>query len=77
MEAHKGLGSHISFVRSISIGLWSEQQLQYMKLGGNKAFREFLLPYSVQADPPQLKYTTRASKFYRRMLKSKVDAAEL
>ncbi|KAF9580457.1 Zn finger-containing GTPase- Activating Protein for ARF [Lunasporangiospora selenospora] len=38
---HRSLGVHISFVRSISMDKWSDEQLKKMELGGNIKAREF------------------------------------
>eukprot|EP01120_Amphizonella_sp_Union-15-10_P004521 TRINITY_DN15150_c0_g1_i1.p1 TRINITY_DN15150_c0_g1~~TRINITY_DN15150_c0_g1_i1.p1 ORF type:complete len:169 (-),score=29.31 TRINITY_DN15150_c0_g1_i1:80-586(-) len=35
---HRGLGVHVSFVRSTSLDRWDDKQIQHMKLGGNKRF---------------------------------------
>ncbi|KAL5530004.1 GCS1 [Sanghuangporus sanghuang] len=43
---HRGLGVHISFVRSVSMDTWQEEQIRRMKLGGNAPFREFVKSYS-------------------------------
>ncbi|KAF9021508.1 ArfGap-domain-containing protein [Hymenopellis radicata] len=52
---HRGFGVHIrrvpqpdsphSFVRSISMDTWQEEQIKRMQLGGNKLFREFMRAY--------------------------------
>lgn len=42
---HRGFGTHISFVRSLSMDTWKQVQVKKMKLGGNKRFREFLQNY--------------------------------
>jgi len=39
---HRGLGVHISFVRSITMDKWKDLELEKMKAGGNKRAREFL-----------------------------------
>ncbi|EOD08095.1 hypothetical protein EMIHUDRAFT_631905, partial [Emiliania huxleyi CCMP1516] len=39
---HRNLGVHISFVRSLNMDSWSEQQQQRMTCGGNTAFRQYL-----------------------------------
>ncbi|KFD50368.1 hypothetical protein M514_08750 [Trichuris suis] len=39
---HRGLGVHISFVRSISMDKWKELELQKMKVGGNRQCLEFI-----------------------------------
>lgn len=39
---HRGLGVHVSFVRSVTMDKWKESELNKMKVGGNKMAREFL-----------------------------------
>ncbi|KAJ8518873.1 hypothetical protein ONZ45_g4124 [Pleurotus djamor] len=43
---HRGFGVHISFVRSISMDTWQEEQIKRMQLGGNGPFKEFMQSYS-------------------------------
>ncbi|KAI5114862.1 hypothetical protein M0805_004922, partial [Coniferiporia weirii] len=43
---HRGFGVHISFVRSVSMDTWQEDQIRRMKLGGNAPFRTFMREYS-------------------------------
>ncbi|KAG0374466.1 Zn finger-containing GTPase- Activating Protein for ARF [Mortierella sp. AD032] len=38
---HRSLGVHISFVRSISMDKWSDEQLKKMELGGNLKAKDF------------------------------------
>ncbi|OCH96000.1 ArfGap-domain-containing protein [Obba rivulosa] len=42
---HRGFGVHVSFVRSVSMDAWQEDQIKRMKLGGNAPFREFMKLY--------------------------------
>ncbi|KAF8897805.1 ArfGap-domain-containing protein [Infundibulicybe gibba] len=42
---HRGFGVHISFVRSVSMDTWHEEQIKRMQLGGNKPFRDFMSSY--------------------------------
>ncbi|EIE21222.1 Arf GTPase activating protein, partial [Coccomyxa subellipsoidea C-169] len=44
---HRGLGVHLSFVRSVTMDAWSGDQLRKMQLGGNDALNSFLKKYSV------------------------------
>jgi len=46
---HRGFGTHISFVRSLSMDTWKQAQVMKMKLGGNKRFKAFLEDY--RSDP--------------------------
>ncbi|KAF5387667.1 hypothetical protein D9615_000627 [Tricholomella constricta] len=43
---HRGFGVHISFVRSVSMDTWQDEQIRRMQLGGNAPFREFMQSYS-------------------------------
>ncbi|KAH0839815.1 hypothetical protein J3R83DRAFT_761 [Lanmaoa asiatica] len=43
---HRGFGVHISFVRSVSMDTWQNDQLKRMQLGGNAPFKDFLRSYS-------------------------------
>lgn len=38
---HRGLGVHLSFVRSISMDKWKDTELEKMKVGGNRKAKEF------------------------------------
>ena len=64
---HRGLGVHLSFVRSTSMDKWKDLELAKMKAGGNKKFREFL-----ESQPDynakwsfQDKYNSRAAALFR------------
>ncbi|XP_066974931.1 ADP-ribosylation factor GTPase-activating protein 1-like isoform X2 [Macrobrachium rosenbergii] len=64
---HRGLGVHLSFVRSITMDKWKDIELEKMKVGGNKRAKEFLKSqddYDHHA-PMQQKYNTRAAALYR------------
>lgn len=64
---HRGLGVHLSFVRSVSMDKWKDIELEKMKVGGNRNARTF---FDAQDDwddtfPIQKKYNTRAAALYR------------
>ncbi|XP_053684826.1 ADP-ribosylation factor GTPase-activating protein 1 [Sabethes cyaneus] len=64
---HRGLGVHLSFVRSVSMDKWKDIELEKMKVGGNRNARDF---FDNQEDwddtlPMQKKYNTRAAALYR------------
>ncbi|KAL5716640.1 ADP-ribosylation factor GTPase-activating protein agd7 [Ranunculus cassubicifolius] len=63
---HRGLGVHISFVRSVTMDSWSEIQLKKMEAGGNDNLNSFFSNYGI----PKLtdivaKYNTNAATVYR------------
>ncbi|TFK55604.1 ArfGap-domain-containing protein [Heliocybe sulcata] len=45
---HRGFGVHISFVRSVSMDTWQDEQIRRMKLGGNAPFRAFMQSYPAE-----------------------------
>merc|ERR1712232_557713 len=74
---HRGLGVHVSFVRSVTMDRWTRPQLQRMRLGGSARFQEFLTKYpqlhgplSPEAAPGALqqRYGSRAADYYRKSL---------
>ncbi|XP_039092974.1 ADP-ribosylation factor GTPase-activating protein 1 isoform X6 [Hyaena hyaena] len=64
---HRGLGVHLSFVRSVTMDKWKDVELEKMKVGGNAKFREFL--ESQEDYEPcwslQEKYSSRAAALFR------------
>ncbi|KAK6167595.1 hypothetical protein SNE40_021584 [Patella caerulea] len=64
---HRGLGVHLSFVRSVSMDKWKDIELKKMEVGGNKEAREFFesqLDYKSDMSLKD-KYDTRAAALYR------------
>ncbi|XP_070172582.1 ADP-ribosylation factor GTPase-activating protein 1 isoform X2 [Polyergus mexicanus] len=64
---HRGLGVHLSFVRSVSMDKWKEVELEKMKVGGNRNAREF---FENQPDWDEdmsisQRYNTKAAALYR------------
>ncbi|KAL2533722.1 ADP-ribosylation factor GTPase-activating protein AGD7 [Abeliophyllum distichum] len=63
---HRGLGVHISFVRSVTMDSWSEIQLKKMELGGNDKFNQFMIQYGISKETDVVtKYNTNAASVYR------------
>lgn len=64
---HRGLGVHLSFVRSVTMDKWKDIELEKMKVGGNKNARDFLEDQPDWNDrlPIQQKYNTKAAALYR------------
>lgn len=64
---HRGLGVHLSFVRSVSMDKWKDVELEKMKVGGNKNARTFLDAQDDWDDTLtiQKRYNTRAAALYR------------
>ncbi|KAJ4971607.1 hypothetical protein NE237_004706 [Protea cynaroides] len=63
---HRGLGVHISFVRSVTMDAWSETQLKKMEAGGNEKLNSFLAQYGIPKETDIVaKYNTQAASSYR------------
>ena len=76
---HRGLGVDKSYIRSILWDNWTENQLEFMKQGGNKKLKEFLIdyPYDNKQVTPDKFYNSKIIVYYRKLLKSKVDKNKL
>ncbi|XP_076462234.1 ADP-ribosylation factor GTPase-activating protein 1-like isoform X2 [Babylonia areolata] len=64
---HRGLGVHLSFVRSVSMDKWKDVELEKMKVGGNRRAKEFFLsqPDYREGMSMQEKYNSKAAALYR------------
>ncbi|KAE9589944.1 putative Arf GTPase activating protein [Lupinus albus] len=63
---HRGLGVHISFVRSVTMDSWSEIQIKKMEAGGNDKLNAFFSRYEIPKEIDIVtKYNTNASSVYR------------
>uniref|UniRef100_K3XAF2 Arf-GAP domain-containing protein n=1 Tax=Globisporangium ultimum (strain ATCC 200006 / CBS 805.95 / DAOM BR144) TaxID=431595 RepID=K3XAF2_GLOUD len=71
---HRGLGVHISFVRSVTMDSWTDKQVQQMQQGGNDNFRE---AFAAAGVPTTLsisqKYNTPQAEAYRQRLTALVE----
>lgn len=71
---HRGLGVHLSFVRSVGMDRWNQDQMRRMQAGGTGRFQEFLEGYPVLRVNPRTsqmltaRYTSRAASHYRLLL---------
>ena len=72
---HRGFGVDKSYIRSISWDNWTENQLEFMKKGGNKNLKEFLLdyPYDKNQINTEKFYSSKILVYYRQLLKNKVS----
>ncbi|XP_010471482.1 PREDICTED: probable ADP-ribosylation factor GTPase-activating protein AGD8 isoform X2 [Camelina sativa] len=71
---HRGLGFHISFVRSTNLDSWSSSELRAMMFGGNKCAQWFFKEHGWTDDSgkTEAKYTSRAADLYRHLLAKEV-----
>jgi len=64
---HRGVGVHLSFVRSVTMDKWKDLELSKMKCGGNRIAKEFLSHQNDWQDsaPIAVKYNSKAAALYR------------
>ena len=71
---HRSFGLQISIIRSLQIDSWTEKQLLFLSKGGNNKFQTFLSEYKiVPSSCNELKYKSKAAKYYRQMLNIEVE----
>lgn len=70
---HRGFGVTVSYIRSITIDSWNDNQVSFIKAGGNERLKNLLNMYDVPADfPPENLYKTKLLEYYRNSIKSEV-----
>lgn len=64
---HRGLGVHLSFVRSATMDKWKPSELEKMKVGGNKKMNEFLEEHDDFNEQWSIdeKYNSKSAALYR------------
>ena len=76
--AHRGMGVHISFVRSVTMDSWSDKQLKMMTHSSNDELVAFWKKHNVDPRMPHnAKYHEPASQLYADRLKAKVEGRPL
>lgn len=66
---HRGLGVNTSYIRSITMDSWNENQINMMKNGGNTRLKDFFKIYDIKPSISQeLLYSTKLLEFYRRLV---------
>lgn len=73
----RGLGTHVSFVRSVLMDSWTDREMELMKEGGgNDACRAFLEEHGLEnfdSLTAREKYDSPQGELLRRVLKARVD----
>ena len=70
---HRGFGTHISFIRSVNLDTWTQDQIKRFKIGGNERFRIFLEEYHLENSSISTKYKTKAAEYYRKLLDAEIN----
>ncbi|KAK5169287.1 hypothetical protein LTR04_005781 [Oleoguttula sp. CCFEE 6159] len=84
MSIHRGLGVHISFVRSITMDSFKNAEVARMKYGGNKPWREFFDAHesnkmagtTFDDSTIQDRYDSEAGEEWKERLTAKVEGKE-
>lgn len=75
---HRSLGTHISFVRSVDMDSWTNEQIKIMKLGGNQQCNQFLQEYT-NLDPYKTsireKYDNSVAQIYKDIIKARATGS--
>lgn len=74
---HRGLGVHISFVRSITMDQFKPEELIRMENGGNDKFNEYMSAHNVDSKlPPKIKYDNVIASDYKDKLTALCEGTE-
>ncbi|KAJ3175852.1 Zn finger-containing GTPase- Activating Protein for ARF [Geranomyces variabilis] len=69
---HRSLGVHLSFVRSVTMDKWSEEQVKRMTLGGNKKCLDFFRTFPEYS--PSMTIQEKYGSEFARQYKEKLNA---
>ncbi|KAK1745237.1 ADP-ribosylation factor GTPase-activating protein [Skeletonema marinoi] len=67
--AHRSMGVHLTFVRSVDLDEWTQRQIDAMRIGGNDNAKKFFRKHGYGE-----KYTSKAAVAYRAELSKLVEA---
>ena len=68
-EFHKLFGSSISYVKSLTNENWSDEEVMYIQVAGNKRFYALMSEYMIQnGQSVDYKYSTVAADYYRKLV---------
>ena len=74
---HRGLGVHISFVRSITMDQFKPEETLRMEQGGNAKLKEYFSSHGVELTlPPRLKYDNFVAADYKEKLTCDIEGKE-
>ncbi|CAD8123865.1 unnamed protein product [Paramecium sonneborni] len=73
---HRGMGVHLTFVRSIEMDSWTDKQLAMMHLGGNQQLRIFFESHGIQITDSN-KWKTYAAHYYREKMKAQINQTQM
>lgn len=75
---HRGLGVHVSFVRSITMDSWTDKQISMMRQGGNGKLTEWFNTYGIARETPiPAKYNSAEAELFKDRLLAAVEGRPL
>mmetsp|Transcript_17170 Transcript_17170/g.25422 ORF Transcript_17170/g.25422 Transcript_17170/m.25422 type:complete len:415 (-) Transcript_17170:59-1303(-) len=75
---HRGLGVHVSFVRSITMDSWTDRQIEMMRNGGNDKLIGWFKDHGFSnADTIARKYNSPAAELYKQRLLAIIEGRPL
>ncbi|EGW34844.1 Zn finger-containing GTPase activating protein [Spathaspora passalidarum NRRL Y-27907] len=74
---HRGLGVHISFVRSITMDQFKPEETMRMEIGGNERLKNYFVSNGVDLTlPAKAKYDNYVAEDYKELLTCEVEGRE-
>ena len=72
---HKTFNNNISIIKSIEADLWDDNDINYIKKGGNMRFNNMMTEYNIPMlkDTIIYKYHTKIAEYYRKLLYNEVN----
>jgi ADP-ribosylation factor GTPase-activating protein 1 len=70
---HRGLGTHITYVRSVELDKWDKKQIKLMRAGGNDQCNGFFMHHGVDFTTIRTKYDCAAAQLYKQCLKARIE----
>ncbi len=66
---HRSFGVNISSIRPLIIDDWNQNQMTFMKIGGNKRLAEILQKYEVSRETlPHVLYNSKLLAYHRKLV---------
>lgn len=70
---HRSYGISISYIKSIELDFWKEDQISILKLGGNDRLKELMSLYNVKSNTDRhTLFFSKLLDYYRRLLRAEV-----
>lgn len=70
---HRTYGISISYIRSLEMDMWKEDQIGMLKLGGNERLRDLMSLYNIKFNTNRSElYNSKLLDYYRKLLKSEL-----